>query len=57
MATFRELAVVHFMKPNIRSLTAVLEKFPSGFSVITGNNQIENKMKEMTSQGDVQIIR
>ena len=57
MATFGELAVVHFMKPNIRSLPAVLEKFPSDFSVITGNNQIENKMKEMTSQGDVLSIK
>jgi hypothetical protein len=57
MATFGELAVVHFMKPNIRSLPAVLEKFPSDFLVITGNNQIENKMKEMTSQGDVLSIK
>ncbi len=57
MATFGELAVVHFMKPNIRSLPAVLEKFPSDFLVITGNNQIENKMKEMTSKGDVLSIK
>jgi len=57
MATFGELAVVHLMKPNIRSLPAVLEKFPSDFSVITGNSQIENRMKEMTSQGDVLSIK
>ncbi|HEY9247042.1 MAG TPA: hypothetical protein VIO11_09370 [Candidatus Methanoperedens sp.] len=57
MATFGELAVVHLMKPNIRSLPAVLEKFPSDFSVITGNNQIENRMKEMTSRGDILSVK
>jgi len=57
MSTFGELAVVHLMKPNIRSLPAVLEKFPSDFSVITGNSQIENKMKEMTSCGDLLSVK
>jgi hypothetical protein len=57
MATFGELAVVHLMKPNIRSLPAVLEKFPSDFSVITGNNQIENKMKEMTCKGEIHSVK
>jgi hypothetical protein len=57
MATFGELAVVHLMKPNIRSLPAVLEKFPSDFSVITGNNQIENRMKEMTCKGEIHSVK
>lgn len=57
MASFGELAVVHLMKPNIRSLTAVLEKFPSDFSVITGNSQIKNKMNEMTFQGEILSVK
>ncbi len=57
MASIGELAVVHFMKPGIRSIPAVLEKFPSDFSVITGNSQIENKMKEMTSKCEILSVR
>lgn len=57
MAFFGEYVVIKFMKPNIRSLPSVLEKFPSDFSVITGNNEIETRMKEMTSQKDILSVK
>jgi hypothetical protein len=57
MAIFGEFVVTNFLKPNIRSLPSVLEKFPSDFLVITGNNEIETKMKEMTSKKDVFSVK
>jgi hypothetical protein len=57
MAVLGEFVVTKFLKPNIRSLPSVLEKFPSDFSVITGNNEIETKMKEMTSHKDILSVK
>lgn len=57
MAFIGEIVVFYLINPSVRSVPSVLEKFPSDFSVITGNNNIENKMKKMTSRKCVHSIK
>ncbi|MCD4843410.1 MAG: hypothetical protein K8R25_02880 [Methanosarcinales archaeon] len=57
MAFPGEITILKIVKPNVRSIPTVLEKFPSDFLVITGNNEIENKMVEMTKQQNVFSIK
>lgn len=57
MAIVGEFVVYYLINPNVRSVPAILEKFPSDFSVITGNNNIKKKMENMTSQEKVHSIK
>lgn len=57
MICIGELIIFKTIKPDVRSIPTVLEKFPSDFLVITGNNRIEKQMYEMTKQQNLFSIK